>query len=144
MSLTARAAIAETIRTEQRGHRRLVVPGPADHAVRRRLAIGADRFVGQPPLDVPGQFPRRVVSVLGMQCHRLEHDSLQGRWNAAGSTCRGGGKSPRRTCRSTATISSFERRPAGQEAVERRAEAVDVAQAGPSNSRRPSACSGLM
>ena len=127
VSLTARAAIAETTRTAERGHRRLVVPGPSDHAVRRRLAIGADRFVGQPPLDVPGEFRRRVVSVLGVECHRLEHDSLQGPWHLGlDLPWRREVASPDLPEHGDDLI--FERRPAGQEAVERRAEAVDVAQ----------------
>ena len=55
-----------------------------------------------------------------------------------GSTCRGGGNSPRCTPpEHLADVVALERRLAGQQAVERGAQAVDVASAGPSRSRSP-------
>ena len=57
-------------RGQQQGHDardgRLVPAHPAAQPGRRRLAVGGDRLVGHPPLDVVGQRPGRRVAVLGL------------------------------------------------------------------------------
>ena len=112
----------------QRGHCRLMVPGPADHADRRWLAIGEDRLIGQPSLDFPGKFPGRVVPVSRVERHGLQDNGLQGRRHAGLDLPRRWKVAPLDPPENDDDLGIVEGRPAGQEAVERGAEAVDVAE----------------
>ena len=68
-------------RRQQQGCRagddRLVTTSPARQPGRGRLAIGGDRVVGEPSVDLVGQPGGRGVPVAGLLGHRLEADGLQ-------------------------------------------------------------------
>ena len=118
MAVSSRAAAAATAVRCRRAQR----PEPG----RRRVAVGRDRLVGQPALDLRGQLGRRGVAVLGPPGHRLEADRLQRRGAAGQARPRRGrlllaGLADRLVGRRVA-----ERGPAGEDLVEDRPEAVDV------------------
>jgi hypothetical protein len=98
---------------------------PSAGAAGPRLAPGGDRLFGRPPLDVLGQDPARRVSVGRLLRHRLLADRLQRRVDGAVELSR------RPELAATDGIEDVghlagERRHAGQQAVERGAQAVDV------------------
>ena len=103
-----------------------MAPRPPSGPSRPRLAVGRDRLVGHPALDVLGQGPAGAIPVLGPQGHGLEADRLQ-RPVDRGSRARGGGKSPRWTRGDHLDRIARERRFSGQEVIEGGPQAVDVA-----------------
>ena len=106
-------------------HRRAVPPRPSPRPACQRLAPGRDRLVGHPAIEVVGQRPAARHSGRRAGGHGLQADRLQRRVDAR-VELRGRRKSPRCTARITSPIVALERRPAGQQAVERRAQAIDV------------------
>ena len=100
---------------------------PAAEPLEPALGIGDDRLVGQPVLEVAGQLAHRVVAVGGLQGHRLQADRLErGRHRAADR--------PRRPeialdhpLDHLRDLVAAEGDLAGEQLVERRAQAVDVA-----------------
>ncbi len=109
-----------------RGDRRAVAPRPSPRPARPGLAPGGDRLVGRPSLDVVGQRPGRRVAVLGPQRHRLEADRLQRRVDRRVELARRREVSLADGPQDRAQVVPLERRLAGQQAIERRAQAVDV------------------
>ena len=117
-------------RHEHRGargrHRRSVAQGPPPRPPRPRLAPGGDRLVGHPSLDVVGQGLGRGIAILGLVAMAFWQTASSAR-SIVGSSCRGGGEGhPRCTARSTSASLALERRLAGQQAVKRRTQAVNV------------------
>ena len=123
-------------RRRRAGHRRCGAASASAALPRQRLAPGRDRLVGHPPLDVLGQRPARGVAILGLERHRLQADGLQGRVDRRVELPRRRELAPLHLAEDLADVVALERRLAGQQAVERRAQAVDVATAGPAGPGR--------
>ena len=113
-------------RGRQRGDRRPVPPRPPPRPPRERLTPGGHGLVGHPPLDVVGQCLARRVPALWPQCHRLEADRLQRRVDRGVKRSGRRKFAPLHLAEHLADILTLERRPAGEQAVERRAQAVHV------------------
>src|SRR5262245_41447104 len=54
-----------------------MLPHPTKRRIGPRFAIGDDRLLGQPALDIGSQFERRTVAPAGVVSHRLFTDSSQ-------------------------------------------------------------------
>ena len=63
------------------GHVRFMPPSPPRYPSQQGVAVGPHRFVGQPPLQVIGQRPSRLVSVFRSDRHRLQANGLECRRN---------------------------------------------------------------
>ena len=122
-----------------------VARAPSPGPFQRADGPGQDRPALEPAPEVVGQVGGRGVAPCGRLLQALQADRLQ-------VARRPSVELPRRhrarcsvTWRSvSATRRRLERRPAGQQLVEDRAEAVDVGRRRRSRSRRPAACSGAM
>ncbi len=137
LAIDARPRLAQQERGDrQHDHRRLeqtrpdgdagaVLLRPADQPRRDRGAIDRDRLVGRPPLDLVGQGPTRRVAVLGPRRHRLEADRLERRVDGRVELSGSGEVAAADLAEDLADI-ALEGGPARKEAVERRAQAVDV------------------
>ena len=129
----------------RRRHRRPVPPRPPPRPPRERLAPGRSPARRPSTARRPRPGPGARRSGPRARGHRLEADRLQRPVDRRVDLPRAAGTRPAARARSiVADVVALERRPAGQQAVERGAQAVDVATAGPSRSRSPAACSGLM
>ncbi len=107
-------------------HARAVPGQPAEEPARRGLAPGADRLVGHPALDVLGQRPGRGVPRPRLRRHRPEADRLQRRVDRRVDQAGPREFAPLYLAQDLADVVSLDRWPAGQQAVERGAQAVDV------------------
>ena len=109
------------------GHQWAVSPRPPRCPPRHRLAPAGYWLVGHPPLHIFGQGPRVRVAVLGLQRHRLQAGCLERpvdpRVNLPGRP----ELAPLHRPEHRADVVPLERRPAGQQAVERGPQAVNVA-----------------
>ena len=125
-STAASPTTPATSATAAAGDRRAVPLRPPPRPPRQRLAPGRHRLVGHPPLDVVGQRPAARRSGPRASVAIALRQTASSARSIDGSSCRGGGNSPRWTLRSTSPTSPSNGGLAGQQAVERGAEAVDV------------------
>ncbi len=108
-------------------HQRLVAAHPAPRFHRPRLRPGADRLVGQPVLDVVGQGARRVVAPVLLQSHGLQAHGFQGSRHLRVRQPGTEKFTPLHFVQHDRRVRVGEGRPAGQQAIQGRSEAVDVA-----------------
>jgi hypothetical protein len=83
-----------------------------------RVAVGGDRLVGRPPLQLVGQRPARRVAVLRLQGHRPEADRLEGPLQRRLDLPGRGELAPLDLAEDLADVVPLEGGPAGQQAVE--------------------------
>jgi hypothetical protein len=106
--------------------RRAVSPRPTPCPPRERFTPGGYRLVGRPPLNIFGQGSARRETVLGLGRHRLEADSLQRRVDRRVEVPGRFEVPPLDLAENLAEIIALERLAAGEKAIHRRAERVDV------------------
>ena len=97
-------------------------PGLADHG----LAPGCHPLIGHPPFDVLGQRPGRRVAICFLQRHGLETDSFQGLIQRGIDLSWPDELAMLNLAEQLSDIVTNKWRFAGQQAIERRAQAVDI------------------
>ena len=118
------------------GCRRTHLPRP----LRRRRRPGQDRLAAQPALQVVGQRRGRRRSAAPGPSPGTSGRSSPGRGRPPGSTARGRAGSCSSTCSSVSSgVAAAERRPAGEQLVQDRPQAVDVGRR-----RQPLLAAGLL
>ena len=110
----------------RRRHRRPIPLRPPPSPPRERLAIGRHRLVGRPPFDVVGQRPAARVAVFGLRRHRLQADGLERGVDRRVDRSRTREIALADGSQDLADVVSLERRLAGEQAIKRRAQAVNV------------------
>ncbi len=100
--------------------------GPSSHPPGQGFAPGRDRLVGHPPLDILGQRPARVVTVLGPKRHGLEADRLPRFIDGGINTARWLKVAAPYGLQDLGHI-AFDRRLTREQAIQGRAQAVNIA-----------------
>ena len=102
-------------------------PAPAGQADGHGLTVNGHRLIGQPVLDVVRQGPCRGVAVLRTESHRLQADRLESRRDLAVDLAQRPDRAGLHFLQHDGDVLVRDRGSAGQQAVERCAQAVDVA-----------------